>query len=133
MSADRDAFLQQLHNSLCADLDRIKERFIGSPKVSLVVRFDGYWTIYPAIKRAAKETGMDYPGFGCHTFRRMHNTMFRRQVSDDASGVKLAQGQLGHSDKTTNDLYFVEDQEDVDRRAEVVARIFQKVMKETVN
>jgi GTP cyclohydrolase III len=45
--ARRDRILQQLHNDLCADLDRIKARFIGAPKVSLVVRFDepekGIW------------------------------------------------------------------------------------------
>lgn len=43
----RDLILQQLHNQICADLDRIKGRFVGTPKVSLVVRFEdpekGIW------------------------------------------------------------------------------------------
>ena len=44
---DDRASVQRLHNALCADLDRIKKRFIGNPKVALVVRFDdrdkGIW------------------------------------------------------------------------------------------
>jgi hypothetical protein len=43
----RDQILQQLHNDLCGDLDRIKARFNGTPKVSLIVRFEdpekGVW------------------------------------------------------------------------------------------
>ena len=46
-AATRDSILQQIHNELCADIDRIKSRFKGKPKVSLIVRFDdpekGIW------------------------------------------------------------------------------------------
>jgi hypothetical protein len=44
---ERERVLQELHNDLCGDLDRIKRRFKGSPKVSLIVRFEdpekGLW------------------------------------------------------------------------------------------
>ena len=44
---ERDGVLLRLHNQLCGDLDRIKKRFVGNPKVSLVVRFEdpekGIW------------------------------------------------------------------------------------------
>ncbi len=76
---------------------------------------------------SAKTIGIHYEGFGAHTFRRMHNTLFRR-ISND---VGLAQKQLGHSDEKTNDIYYIPDLYDVERRASVVEQMMSDVL-ETV-
>jgi hypothetical protein len=47
-------------------------------------------------------------------------------------GVKLAMRQLGHGDSETNDLYYVADESDAVKRAQVVAAMRQKAM-ESVN
>ena len=39
--SEREKIMQNLHNELCGDLDAIKVRLKGYPKVSLVVRFPG--------------------------------------------------------------------------------------------
>jgi integrase len=92
-----------------------------------------YHCVLRAIKDAAGRVGIDYPGFGCHTFRRMHNTMFRRLAAEGADGVRLSMAQLGHGDESTNDLYFVADESDVKRRAEIAGKVYDNVMTETVN
>lgn len=74
------------------------------------------------IKAAAGQIGIDYEGFGCHTFRRLHNTWFRRSASTED-----AMEQLGHADKKTNDLYNVEDDVDVQRRAGITEKLMGKV------
>jgi integrase len=93
----------------------------------------GYIEIHHAIKEAGKLADIDYPGFGCHTFRRMHNTMFRRLAERGADGVKLSMAQLGHGDESTNDLYFVQDDSDIKKRAEIAGEVYDNVMRETVN
>jgi len=84
-----------------------------------------YHIVIYELKRAAEEIGIDYEGFGAHTFRRMHNTWFRRESNQDTD---LAQSQLGHADKTTNDRYYVEDESDLAARAKVVEALMGKVM-----
>ncbi len=87
--------------------------------------FLNYTTVLKAIKTAAKTIGLDYHGFGCHTFRKMHNTMFRR-LSD--GNVQLSMKQLGHANETTNDLYYIPDDSDVAKRAEIVSSMIENVM-----
>lgn len=92
----------------------------------------GYHSVYGAIKEAARNTGIDYRGFGCHTFRRMHNTMFRRIAGGGEEATGLAMNQLGHADAKTNDIYYVEGVEDVKRRAEIAFVMRRNVM-EVIN
>lgn len=92
----------------------------------------GYFAVYDAIKEAAKTVEIDYEGFGLHTLRRMHNTMFRRQAGDDSAERKMAREQLGQGRDATNDLYYVPGQEEVEKRAAVVHAMRRKVM-ESVN
>lgn len=82
-----------------------------------------YYTVRRRIKAAARALGIDYPGFGCHTFRRMHNTWFRRVAS-----VSDAMEQLGHTSEAVNNLYNIEGDEVLQRRAEITAQLMGKVM-----
>jgi integrase len=93
------------------------------------VPYDG---VRCALKEAAKTAGIDYPGFGCHTFRRLHNTEFRRAAGDSDAGVMAAMAQLGHGDRSTNDLYMQDGPEELRRRAQISDIIAAK-MSETVN
>lgn len=91
-----------------------------------------YKRVYVAIKEAAQVIGIDYEGFGCHTFRRMHNTMFRDLAGNTPESTKMAMEQLGHGDARTNDIYYVEGAEGTAKRARVVDRMVSVVMEETV-
>lgn len=76
-----------------------------------------------ALHIAAKAVGIDFKGFGWHSFRRMHNTWFRKE-----GGIALAMQQLGHTDSATNDLYLMVEQEDFRRREEVVRKLQERIM-----
>lgn len=86
-----------------------------------------YDSVRRGIQKAARSVGIYYEGFGPHTFRRLHNTLFRRMAD-----VDLAQKQLGHSDRRTNDGYFIEGIVELEKRAEVVGR-FGEVLGGRVN
>lgn len=83
-----------------------------------------YDQVRKGLTAAATATGIRYTGFGAHTFRRMHNTLFRRQSGD----VSLAQQQLGHKDAKTNDIYYIADMFDVEKRSAVVEKMMGEVM-----
>lgn len=86
-----------------------------------------YGRVRERVKAAAEQIGIYYPGFGCHTFRRLHNTYFRRQV-ERPEVVDLARAQLGHADARTNDLYYVAGEHDIQRRADVSAGVREKFL-----
>jgi integrase len=83
-----------------------------------------YDQVRKGITAASRTVGIHYEGFGAHTFRRMHNTLFRRQSGD----VSLAQQQLGHKDAKTNDIYYIADMFDVEKRGLVVEKMMGEVM-----
>lgn len=83
-----------------------------------------YHGVREALKEAAEVIGIYYPGFGAHTFRRMHNTLLRR-----AADVEVAKKQLGHADARTNDIYNVVDaDEELQERASIIELMMGKVM-----
>jgi integrase len=84
-----------------------------------------YSAVQYAITTAAAAIGIYYPGFGIHTCRRMHNTLFRRAAD---GRLDLAQKQLGHADQAINDLYYIEDDSDLAERAKISEKMMGEFM-----
>lgn len=76
------------------------------------------------LRKAARAVGIEYEGFGWHTFRRASVTWGKRAGASQADSM----AQHGHSDTTTNDLYYVEDDADLARIAKQDAALFEAVM-----
>ena len=95
----------------------------ASPDALVFASAGRYEDCIEALHIAAKAVSVDFRGFGYHTFRRMHNTWFRKQGDDT-----LAMQQLGHADRATNDLYVVVERDDFRRREAVVRQIQERFM-----
>lgn len=76
------------------------------------------------LRKAAKVVGIEYEGFGWHTFRRASVTWGKRAGASQAD----SKAQHGHSDDATNDLYYVQDDADLKRRAAQESAMFDAVM-----
>lgn len=83
-----------------------------------------YQTALDRLKAAAATAGIDYPGFGWHTFRRASVTWGKRAGASQGDSM----AQHGHSDAKTNAVYYVEDDLDLNRRAALEAKVFELVM-----
>jgi integrase len=84
-----------------------------------------YDSVQRAVQVAATAIEIYYPGLNMHTFRRMHNTWFRRSAD---GRLHLAQQQLGHADQAINDLYYIADDSDLAARADIAEAMMGKVM-----
>lgn len=106
----------------CLRRDLAERKPAGADPDALVFPDAGrYEDCIEALHIAAKAVFVDFLGFGFHTFRRMHNTWFRKDADDT-----LAMQQLGHADRATNDLYVVVEREDFRRREAVVEQIQER-------
>lgn len=83
-----------------------------------------YKVLQTRLKAAAKAVGIEYAGFGWHTFRRASVTWGKRAGASQGDSM----AQHGHAGEAVNDAYYVEDDEDFKRRAEAEARLMEVVM-----
>lgn len=84
----------------------------------------GYRCCQDALRKAAKAVGIEYAGFGWHTFRRASVTWGKRAGISQADSM----AQHGHSETKTNDLYYVDNDYDLERQARQDAALFDAVM-----
>lgn len=83
-----------------------------------------YKVLQVRLKAAAKAVGIEYEGFGWHTFRRASVTWGKRAGASQGDSM----AQHGHAGEKVNDMYYVEDDADLKRRAEAEARLMDVVM-----
>lgn len=76
------------------------------------------------LKAAAKKVGIEYPGFGWHTFRRVHATLFERY----GGRREDSQAQLGHSTPEQTGVYVQPGDPEFERRAAAEREMFERVM-----
>lgn len=76
------------------------------------------------LKAAAKTVGIEYPGFGWHTFRRAHATWFERS----GGSREDSQAQLGHSTPEQTGVYVQPGDPEFERRAAAEREMFERVM-----
>ncbi len=113
-----------------ADLRAMLHRPPGAAREDLIYTEGDYWHLQACLKAAAEKAGCNYVGFGCHAFRRWHNTMFRLE---EGGSPELAMAQLGHLSREVNDVYMLDPQ--TGQRAAIVKRMvsrFTEVPKERV-
>jgi integrase len=83
-----------------------------------------YWVSQDHLRKAAKTVGIEYRGFGWHTFRRAFKTW--NSKAGQAQGDSMAL--MGHNDSRTNEGYRVFDDQDFARRSAQEAALFGAVM-----
>lgn len=76
------------------------------------------------LKAAAKKAGIEYPGFGWHTFRRAHATWFER----GGGRREDSQAQLGHVTPEQTGVYVQPGGPEFERRAAAEREMFERVM-----